>query len=353
MKKKLIWGLILIIAASGIFTYNVIRLNHKTPVKLVKVEQGELSQNIFASGKLESAGVSDQLIGLNGKVAEVKVKKGDKVTKGQVLVVMDTSDIEQQIALEQNKLQQIKLGREQARKAQFEADRQAVWQGGAPEEEDRDAYASYDLQIAGEEIVIDSLKEKLTQKELRAERDGVVTELSVHSGQMVQQGMPALQITDISQLRVRAYLNELDANQAHENMEAIISGDAFADTYKGTLTSVAAVARPVDQTTRDPMVEILVSVDQPKPELKPGFNASVELLVKQPEKLLIPLSAVQYVGDKSYVYEVKDGRAVRVSVQLGVDNEELVQVLKGLKAGDEIIADVQNGMREGKKVKAK
>lgn len=350
MRKKWIWGVALIVSVAGIFGYNMYRLNKSMPVDLVEVNKGTVAEKIYANGKLESMAVAQQIVRASGIVKELPVEENAIVKKGQLLLVLESEDIRQQLQMEQNNLKMIEAELSQRKKQDFEQIKSDVLAGKSVNQEDID-YSSYELRMANEKLVIDSLKEKLSHIQLFADQDGIITALNVKKGQEVQQGFAAMEITDVKSLQVRANLNELDANKAKLKMKAIISGDAFLNIYQGTVSYLAPVAVPTEPGSKDPAVELLVTVDQPSNELRPGYNATLEIALEQVPQWVVPLSAVQNDGDKTFVYKVDEGKTARVEVETGNEDEEKVEVLQGLKGDEQVIKVVPEDMDEGQKVK--
>ncbi len=352
MKKKLIIGLILVLSVGTIFTYNLVRLNHSIPVTLIKASTGKIAEKIYANGVLESSRVTKLISEVSGKAAEVKAKVGDQAVKGQVLLVLDTADIERQLEVERNNLKLIQVEREQARKQHFETVKQEITSGQNKSNDTLDL-TSYDLRIANEKITIADLEKKLANNEVVADQQGVITAINVEQGQSIQNGIALFEITDTQHLRVKAYLNQLDANKVKLAMPAVVTGDAFADAFDGSVSYLSPVAAPADPTSKDPSVEVRIDILHVKPELRPGFNATVAIELQAVPHVLVPLTAVQREGEHDYIYRIKDGKAARVEVKLGQEDDTHAEVLSGLKDGEEIIADVTKQISEGKKVKPK
>lgn len=191
----------------------------------------------------------------------------------------------------------------------------------------------------------------LAEQKVTAEQDGFLTELQLHEGQMVMEGTPVLVITETEDLRVLASVSELDANKVKTGLPATITGDAFTDTYQGKVTYLSPIAAPAGPASKDPVVEMRIDLDQTDANLRPGYSASVEIELEQPDAhLLAPLTAIKHEGDKSYVFREENGKAVRQEVTLGLEDEEHVEILEGLQAGDKIITDIPDDLKAGKKV---
>jgi RND family efflux transporter MFP subunit len=345
MKKKVIWGTVLALSVTALAGANIYSMNKSVDVTLAAVEEGAVTETVYASGKVEAVNVQHYFAPASGVVLKLEVKPGDKVKKGQALYTLRTDELEQQLRMERNNLKMAEAERENARKQNEAAGDNPL----LPKQEID--LSIYDLKIENAKMSIEALEKKIAAAKVTAAKDGVVTKVDAKEGQMVMDGAAVLTVADLSALQVRANLSELDAGKVKTDLPVSVTGDAFAESYKGKVTYLAPVADLPNPAAKDPVVEMLVTLDSTAPELRPGYNATVEIQLKE-EKThpLAPLEAVQHEGDNAYVYKVENGKAVKVSVKTGKEDEEHVEILEGLSAGDEIIASIPDGLKAGKKV---
>ncbi|TLS51178.1 efflux RND transporter periplasmic adaptor subunit [Paenibacillus antri] len=356
MRKKWLWLLALVLVVGGLATVNVMRLGSSLTVELATAETGVVAESVFANGRFYPASERTVYADRAGRVAEVHAKPGDAVKAGDPLMTYDAEEWRRQLESERNQLAIAALTREQERKRSFEAVR---GQTDAAEAEktlaaEESAERLYALQTASTEASIEALERNIERSVVLAEADGVVASASVQPGAYVSPGAEAFRLADVSQLLVKAALNELDAGKVRTGMKAIVSGDAFETTFEGELTYVSPVARPAGVDGLDYEVEIEVSLPRgevPPEVAKPGFAATLEFALAGEERVLVPIDAVRYSGQDAYVFGVTDGAAVRLPVTVGKDDGERIEVLSGLSAGDAYVYPVPEGLTEGDAVK--
>lgn len=350
-KRKRFWFAVIGLAIIAFVAVNMLRaMNQEPEVKVAAVETAQIIERIYANGKLEPERTARVYAPASGLVEEVKVKPGDAVEEGQVLLTLNMEQVRDQLEKERINLQLAEAERQAARKQQVENFRQARLEN--PNAEPELDLTTYDLRIRSIQLTIESLEKRLANRQVTAPAGGVVTRLAVHEGQMLAEGGEIATIVDVSRLKVAARLNELDAGKARPGMKAVVTGEAFADRYEGIITYLAPVAEANDSASRDAAVEMEVSLDQASPELRPGYNVTVEIEIPDKERLLVPIDAVRYDGEQAYVFVVRDDVAVKARVTTGKEGDEQIELLSGAAPGDLVVVE-GGGLRDGFRVKVK
>jgi RND family efflux transporter MFP subunit len=346
-KKKIIWGTVLAVTVVGFGSFGVYKANKSIDVSVTKISEGMLAEKVFASGKLEATRETSYYTPQSGVVAQIKVKPGDKVKKGQVLFSMNTSDLEQQLDMENNNLKIAQLERDDAKKQNDQSSSNPLVPKQSVD------LAAYDLKVQNAQKTVDSLQKKIAASEVVATSDGVVIDVPVKVGQAAAEGTPVLTAINQDGMQVRANLNELDSGKVKTSEPAKVTGDGFGGTYDGKVIYLSPIAAPASPTSKDPVVEMVVLMNKTAAELRPGYSASVEIDLPADKHLLAPLSAVKREGDKAYVFKIDTAsKAQRVDVKTGKEDDDNVEILSGLTAGDEIINHVPDNLTAGKKVSA-
>ncbi|SMF48601.1 RND family efflux transporter, MFP subunit [Paenibacillus barengoltzii] len=352
LKKKWFWGAVVGLAVIALVIANMIGLNRAAKVKVAAVEMGKIVEQIYTNGKLEPGQTTSVYAPASGLIEEVKVKSGDTVKKGQVLLTLSMEQVREQLEKERINLQLTEAERLAAKKQHFESFKQARLENPDLEPEELDL-TTYDLRIRSSELTIQSLEKQLANQKVLAPADGVVTSLTVNAGQMLAEGSEIATIADVSKLKVSAYLNELDAGKAEQGMKAVVTGEAFSNSYEGSISYLAPTAGLADPTSKDTSVEMEVSLNQVSSELRPGYNVTVEMEIPDKERLLVPIDAVQYDGEQAYVFKVQDGVAVKVPVTTGKEGEAQIELVSGVAAGDLVVVEGGDKLQDGAKVKVK
>jgi RND family efflux transporter MFP subunit len=352
VRKKWIIAIIIVICTTIFIIINVTQMNKSETVHLVATQEGVIEETIFASGKLNSTTETVQYVAQSGLVKQMDIQLGDHVVVGQTLLTMDTKESEKQLLIEENNKQMIIIERDIFKKQKVATAREQLQAGIDPQSiMNPDELELYTLRLKGIELSIIALKASIADNALISTAEGVVTEVHIKEGQTVAQGTAAFTIVDQSKLRVKAYLNELDVSKVSKGMEAKITGDAFTASYLGKVSYLAPHAVPVDASSRDVAVELWVDLDAPDAQLRPGYNATVEIGISQMPSLLVPLTAIRHTGDKTVVFLVEEGMAVEREVTTGDDDGVNIEIQTGLQAGDEVISELTDAIAVGNKVK--
>ena len=176
--------------------------------------------------------------------------------------------------------------------------------------------------------------------------DGVVNDVQVTPGSLVNKGDSIVTVTDPNRLRIMIEVAALDLPYVHagQTVEFYVSGRAepFHAHVKGVSPSI------------DPMLGTascelgIVSADSHK--VLAGMVGKVQFKVNGHDGILLPESAIVYKGDQTFVRTVHDGHAQRIKVTLGDHNQGMVEILSGVKAGDEVIDRTSRFVADGEAV---
>ena len=305
---------------------------------------------------------------VDGYIAKVYVEKGDLVKANQLLIEVDHSDYRH--AVNQAKAN---LAAARARVAQQEASvrnasltlnrMQSLIKDQFVSQQDLDnAQVAYDTAAA----VLDSLRAQVQQMEvalaqaethlaysyIRAPFAGYVAERNLDLGSYVS-GTTAgtstlsrgiLTLHEIQTVRILIEVVEKDVPLIQVGQKSEVRAEAYPDrVFEGTVTRVV---QALNRATRTMTIE----VDLPNKDhvLKGGMFARVEVLVGTHRNAIqIPIDAVSRWEDSQYVYIVREGKAQRVPVEIGVRDENRVEVTKGLLGLEQVIISGKDLVHEG------
>ena len=164
-------------------------------------------------------------------------------------------------------------------------------------------------------------------------------------GQSVAQGERLLTIGDLDGLSVVGRVDEVDVSKIRLGHQVKISGDAFPDLrLQGAIAHVSSQASQGQGRGALPSFEVTIAIENltaaQRQHLRLGMSAILEVVVyDKPDALLVPLNAVQTRGGKTWVrVKNKDTGAVRqIEVDAGLTTLNAVEIVRGLKAGDEVV----------------
>ncbi|MEU1585732.1 efflux RND transporter periplasmic adaptor subunit [Micromonospora sp. NPDC005710] len=177
-------------------------------------------------------------------------------------------------------------------------------------------------------------------------------------GGLVSAGAPVLTVVDTGQLGLLAEVDETDVLLVKAGVTATVELDAVTGaSYDANVRSVDVLPTNSAQGGVTYRVRLALGAgklaeDEPAPMPRPGMNAIVHLRVREAaDAVTVPASAVFSADGRDAVWVVRDGKAGRASVTVGVQGSDLVQILNGVQPGDRIVVRGADQVRDGQEVK--
>ncbi|MEU7756178.1 efflux RND transporter periplasmic adaptor subunit [Micromonospora sp. NPDC049101] len=181
---------------------------------------------------------------------------------------------------------------------------------------------------------------------------------AVTVGAQVTAGTPVLTVVDIGQLGLLAEVDETDVLLVRAGVTATVELDAVSGaSYDATVRSVDVLPTNSAQGGVSYRVRLALGAGklaegEPAPSPRPGMNAIVHLRVREAaDAVTVPASAVFSADGRDAVWVVRDGRADRAAVTVGVQGSDLVQILNGVQPGDRIVVRGTDQVRDGQEVR--
>jgi HlyD family secretion protein len=365
------------IAGTAFYFFNA---TPETTYVTADVVRGPLVVRVSATGTLQPEDQVDVGAEISGRLDRVAVDFNDRVTKGQVLAVINTDQIRAQLA--QAKAE---LGAAQASVVTNEAtvketkDRRDRAEGlftrGIVSQQDfQTSEADYARAVASvakarADVANATAKVQLSETSLdkaavRSPIDGIVLDRKVQQGQTVasQFQTPVLftLASDLARMKLEVDIDEADIGQVREGQTATFSVDAFPQRrFDAKLTSL----RNAPKTTNGVVTyQGVLEVDNSEGLLRPGLTATVDILVAEADDtLLVPNGALRFTppgGDAvapplvpsnngelvGRVWVMEDAKPVARDLRIGRSDGRNTQVLSGdLMPGDDVIVDTATG----------
>lgn len=301
-------------------------------VAVTKVKTGQFSGSMTFTGSLEMDKDADVVVSAPGKIKTLNISKGMRVSKGQTL---GTVDSEQMIL----KLKALKLT-----EAKLETDvdriRTLVEGNAAPSTNLKDI--EYNLEST--RIQIEQVKQQIADNTITAPIGGEITSKNMEAGEYASPGMPIAKIVDVSSLKVAVYVNEKHIYKLAKGQSAGISADVFpGKEFAGKVDFIS----PVGDENHNYRVEVVLDAEGTK-ALKAGTYVKVNLgSTEASEGLQIPANALISGSKDPSVYIVEGDHAKFIKLVVGRREGELVEVVRGLKAGDQVVTVGQINLSDG------
>jgi len=276
-----------------------------------------------------------------GRVVELKVRLGDAVKKGQVLLTISSPDLAAAFADYQKALADERVAKKALDRAQLLFDRGAVAEKDLQIAQNAEEKAKVDVATSEQKVRVmgGDPAHPSPLLELRAPVSGTIVEQNVAGFEGVKSldNTPNLfTIADLSQIWVVCDVFENDLGDVHVGDTADIRLNAFPDrTFKGT---IADISRVLDPSTRSAKVRIILA--NPNGMLRPGMFAVATFHSRRVRPaLVVPGTAVMRLHDKDWVFRKEgSGRFRRVEVHVsGAAADGMQEVREGLKQDDEVV----------------
>ncbi len=374
------------------------------PVQVVAVEKRTIQRTVTAEAilfPLQQAAITPKI---SAPVKTFYVRRGSRVHKGQLLAVLENTDLSAAAQENKGSYDQAQAAYEtstvsdlpqEVQKAQLDAQaaqelfaaqqkiynsRQELYQQGAMPRKELDQ-AGVDLTNARNQYEIaqkhldalmavgktqqlksaagqlESAKGKylgaaaqLSYSEIRSPIDGVVADRPLYPGEMAPAGTPVLTVMDISQVVARAHIPQPEAALLKAGDKATLTVPGEENPIEGKITLVSPALDPNSTT-----VEIWVQAQNPDGRLKPGTSVKLSMVAQTiPDALVIPAVGLLTAqdGSTSVMQVSADGHAQQKNIKVGLRLGDEIQVAEGLQAGDQVVARGAYGLPENSKIKA-
>jgi RND family efflux transporter MFP subunit len=300
---------------------------------------------------------------LPGRLDRILVEIGDRVNEGQVVATVDRGEVDAQVDAAIAAIGVAKAGIESAEaslaNAVSEHDRATtLFEAGAlprqrleaAETARRAAAAQRDLakaNLAQAEAAVRRAREIQRDTTLYSPVSGFIVERNYDPG-AIPGDRPVVVVADIRQLKLEAGVSEMEAGRLKTGMAARVSVQAKpGETFTG---QIAAIVPEVDQRNRHFRIE--VRVPNAEGALLAGMYASARLVLAQADQaLVVPREAIVSRDGQRMVLKVNGDTVVPVAVVEGLTDGRMVQIVSGLTAGDQVLADARRQLPADARVK--
>ena len=285
-----------------------------------------------------------------GSVAEINVKEGDAVKAGQLLIVIDSEDINEKVAAAEAGYREavqalgaaeenMKLSETTYKRFKNLFDEKALSRQELDKVETQKKTASIEYERIKEmvkraEAGLAEAKVLQGYKKILSPVEGIVTERFIDPGTMAMPGMRLLTIEDTSRYHLEAEIAESLAGQITPGMDVEVGISALKIKLTGKISETVPAVNPRSRTFR-----VFIALPAAA-NLHSGLYARVKIPVSVKELVLVPGKAVVTKGQLTGVYAVGPDQVVTYRlVRLGAEYAENIEILSGLKPDDTIITD--------------
>jgi membrane fusion protein, multidrug efflux system len=301
-------------------------------VEAVRVQVAQLPQALAAVGSLRSDETVIIRPEVAGRVAQIMFREGERVSKGQVLVKLDDS------------VQQADLAKARANlslsKSKFERSADLMTKGFLSSQARDESENSFRVAQAEAELT----EARISKMTIRAPFAGTIGLRQVSVGDYVKEGQDLVNLESLDPLKVDFRVPEMALSRVRDGQTLQITLDAIPDkAYDGR---VFAINPLIDANGRS--IVIRAQVPNKDGRLRPGMFARVRLFTSGvQDTMLVPEESLFPVGDDKYVYKIVDNKATRQKVSIGARRDGRVEILDGLAPEDTVVTAGGIKLREG------
>lgn len=403
MKK--IWFILGIILIVGIiiFLFKPTKEN-TTLVSTTQVTKGDLSISVLSKGVTQPTIRYKVKSKLSGIINDIKVKEGDKVSRGEILLILDSTELlvriaeinkdifgfenkleghEYSLELKQleNTLLQAKVDIENALKEYesykrlYEAKAVSHQELKKAETEFKRAKMNYDIAsqnvnskqqiINNEKILIQSqlqqagnqlewAKKQLSWTETVSPISGIIIEKNsdIEIGSPINSGMALFTIADLGKYMVEASIDEVDIEKIYVGQTATVKIDAYP--YQPLSGKVASISpQPVASSQGIKSFKVIINFDKQNLLITPAMDCDVEIITTILNVTKLPVEAILDAEENRYVFVVKNNTAIRKQIKTRLESPTESQIISGVSIGDRIIINPPSTLKDGETIKEK
>lgn len=299
-------------------------------VGALTIEPGTFTSYIEVQGTLDADENVMAYAEAPGVINSISVRPGQQVSKGQVLVHLDTKALQQQIASAEA---QVELAN-----SLFQRQKNLWDQKIGTEVQFIQARTNRDIatkQLAG-------LRAQASMYSIKSPISGVVDQMDLKVGQAIQPGMNGIRIVNLNKLKVKANIPETYASKLDQGDVVVVFIPDAGDSIRTTLTYVSKV---IDPASRSFNVEVRLPGGS---HLKPNMTAVLNIIdAQRSNSIVLPIKAIQKSEQGEYVYVAENNKAKRIEIKTGNTYRGEAEVLSGLQAGQKVIIDGAQNLEEG------
>lgn len=388
LKRKPLWiGLaaaVVVVGAVGAMVVNGRRVK-PLEVQTGKADRRKIVQTVSATGKIQPELQVEISADVSGKIIRLPVVEGQWVEKGAFLVGLDreryVAAVESAEASVSSARANAALVRENMNKAESEFGRSKELQARGLESQSafETKQAAYQVEVARYKSATDQIeqarailkqaRDDLSKTTIYAPMAGTISALNKETGEIALgsqfQKDVILVIADLKEMEAQVNVDENDITSIATGQQATIEVDAIVgQTLKGVVSeiSTSANASGAGTTGQKTEFEVKIRIVDPPKTLRPGMTATASIIARTNENALsVPIQSVavrtvdqlagkgekpkdveaRYKADKDgfveIVFAVDKGKAIARQVRTGIQSDSLIEILEGLKPGEEIV----------------
>jgi RND family efflux transporter MFP subunit len=299
-----------------------------------------------------------------GRLEQVLVQLGDRVSRGQRIAKIEDQELQEQIRQAEAAMQvasatirqreaDLQLARTNVERSRNLFERQLLPKQTLDDNEARYQSAEAQLDLAKAQNTqsnarLEELRVNMTNTVITSPVNGFVARRAADPGAFVSQNAPVVDVVDISRVRLVVNVVEKDLRIIRIGDDTEVEVDAFpGEKFSGRIARLAPVLDPATRT-----FPIEIEIPNLSFRLKPGMYARVAITTGENENaIVVPTNAVVDAGGgrRGVFLAQADNTALLRPVEVGIEKDDLTEILSGVAAGDRIVTTGAAGLRDGQR----
>ncbi|MDQ3283236.1 MAG: efflux RND transporter periplasmic adaptor subunit [Acidobacteriota bacterium] len=383
-RTRIIIATVVVLLIAGVVAASIASKGKKgTPVTLGKVERLDLVSKVTANGQIDAQRKVDLSANVMGQIVNLAVREGDVVKKGDFLLQIDQKQLAASAQGAEASMRALFSDRDAARANLDEAQRTyerarnnfeqkiipaaELDRARTAVESARANFSGIEQRIQQSRANLTAARDTLSKTTMTAPMGGVITALPVEEGEvavigtMNNPGTKLLTIADMSVVEAVMEVDETDVPNVRVGQRATVTIDAYPNkTFEGTVTEVGSspmTTRSISSSSEAVNFEVKIQLQNPPAGVRPGFSASADIITGTRAKTLaIPIQALVVrekpgstaakAQEEEGVYLFQNGASKFVPVATGLMGDSNVEIVKGLRGGEQIITGPFRALRD-------
>ena len=350
--------------------------NTNVKIQVAEAKKQKIESSVEMSGVLLPTATANVASKISAQTTAVNVDAGSLVKEGDVLAKLDTASLDGQ-------LMQVKAALEAAQAALLAVSNQAeiarlnlipiqtsydntksLYNAGAASKTQMDdaenkllLYKTQYQNAAGAAVAqananvnvaranVKNIEIQLSNTTIKSPIDGIVTNKNINIGEVAQPGVVLFTITDTSSLKLKGTVSQYALPYITVGQPIDVYSDIYPDVANaGNIKLVGPAA-----SATGGVFPIEVSI-QNNGSLRAGLSARTSIKMSADNGVVVPAIAVIQNSGESFVYIIKDNKAIKQKVQLGLSSDKDIQIIKGLNEGDKVAVNNLGSLFDGKQI---
>lgn len=333
------------------------------PVETITVKTQEINESLELLGDIRSNQEVRLFSKIPDRITRFAADMGDYVDKGDLIAAIENSSLQAGVNQTQANLEQAQSQLENL-KNEFKRMEQLLQENAISQQQYDGVKTQLEAtraQVRGLQEALNQSNNQLSESYIRSPITGVIGKRFLEEGDMASMQSPIVTVVQMDTVKVAVNIVEKHLAGVREGLKTLVEVNAYpGERFEGVVTKVSPVIDPMSR-----MAEVEILLPNTDLKLRPGMFAEVSILLTNKENaIVIPKYAVlqrtelirdelgqQRIMKYNHVYTVEKDRAYYREIEMGIENEGIVEVASGLMEGEQVVLLGQNNLEDSTKVR--